>query len=283
MWLTLLWHMGLHMPWGWASGPSYSNEREHFRAMLAGQEFPENTLFCADAGFTGYELWRAMAEAGHAFLIRVGSNVRLLRKLGYAREGRGVVYFWPDHAARDRHPPLVLRLFALQVGRCTMWLVTNVLDRRRLSEAQAARLYRLRWGVELQFRAVKQTFGRRKLRSRTPDRARVELDWSLVGLWLIQLFAVKEQIAIGAVPGGCSVGLAVQVIRDMLRGWSAEAADGFAAHLRAATKDAYRRTGSKRARYRPDYKDKPRAGPPRVTPATRQHNKWLKQYLQNAA
>src|SRR5579883_1294319 len=44
MWLTLLWHMGLHMPWGWASGPSYSNEREHFRAMLAGQEFPENTL-----------------------------------------------------------------------------------------------------------------------------------------------------------------------------------------------------------------------------------------------
>ena len=115
MWLTLLWHMGLHMPWGWASGPSYSNEREHFRAMLAGQEFPENTLFCADAGFTGYELWRAMAEAGHAFLIRVGSNVRLLRKLGYAREGRGVVYFWTDHAARDRHPPLVLRQFALQV------------------------------------------------------------------------------------------------------------------------------------------------------------------------
>jgi hypothetical protein len=283
MWLTLLWHMGLHMPWGWTSGPSSSNEREHFREMLCGQQFPENTLFCADAGFTGYELWRAMAEAGHAFLIRVGSNVRLLHKLGYARESQGIVYFWPDHAARDRHPPLVLRLFALQVGRCPMWLVTNVLDRRQLSEAEAVRLYRLRWGVELQFRAVKQTFGRRKLRSRTPERARVELDWSLVGLWLIQLFAVKEQITIGAVPGECSVGLAIQVIRDMLRGWSAEATAGFGARLRAATKDGYGRTGSKRARYRPDYKDKPSAGPPRVTAATRQHKKWLKRYLQNAA
>lgn len=283
MWVTLLWHMGLHMPWGWKSGPSYSSEREHFREMLAEQKFPENTLFCADAGFTGYELWRAMAEAGHAFLIRVGSNVRLLSKLGYARESRGIVYFWPDKAARQQQPPLVLRLMALKVGRCTMWLVTNVLDRRRLSEAEAIRLYRLRWGVELQFRAVKQTFGRRNLRSRTPERAKVELDWSLVGLWLIQLFAVKEQIAIGAVPGECSVGLAVQVIRDMLRNWSAEATAGFAAHLRAATKDRYRRRGSKRARYRPDYKDKPTAGAPRVERATRKHKKWLKQYLQNAA
>ena len=68
IWLTLLWHMGLHMPWGWKTGPSYANERDHFRALLTEQKFPENTLFCADAGFTGYDLWQAMIDDGHSFL-----------------------------------------------------------------------------------------------------------------------------------------------------------------------------------------------------------------------
>jgi DDE family transposase len=282
IWLTLLWHMGLHMPWSWKAGPSYANERDHFRALLAEQKFPENTLFCADAGFTGYDLWQAMTDAGHSFLIRVGSNVRLLRRLGYVRESRGVVYFWPDHAARRHRPPLVLRLLALRVGRCPMWMVTNVLDEGRLSEAEAVRLYRLRWGVELQFRTVKQTFGRRKLRSRTPDRAYVELDWSLLGLWLIQLFAVKEQVAVGEVPEHCSVGLAIQVVRTMLQRWSERADASFATQLRAATKDRYRRNRGKQARYRPAYKDKPTAGSPDVRTATRRHRRWLSEYLQTA-
>jgi hypothetical protein len=51
--------MGLRTPWSWQSGPSTSSERDHFRELLAGQEFPENTLFCGDAGFTGYDNWFA--------------------------------------------------------------------------------------------------------------------------------------------------------------------------------------------------------------------------------
>ena len=82
IWLTLLWHMGLKMPWSWKCGPSYSSERHHFAALLETQEFPEKTPFCGDAGFVGYDLWRAMADRGHHFLIRVGSNVRLPRRLG---------------------------------------------------------------------------------------------------------------------------------------------------------------------------------------------------------
>ena len=171
IWLTLLWHMGLHMPWSWKSGPSNSSERDQFRTMLDARKFPEKTLFCADAGFTGYDFWKAIQDAGHSYLIRVGANVTLLRKLGYVREREGIVYFWPDHASRQGRPPLVLRLLELQVGKCKMSLVTNVLDPKELSNAEAVRLCRLRWGIELQFRTVKQTFSRQKLRSRTPDRA----------------------------------------------------------------------------------------------------------------
>ena len=41
MWLTLIWHIGLRLPWCWKIGPSYSSERAHLLEMLAEQKFPE--------------------------------------------------------------------------------------------------------------------------------------------------------------------------------------------------------------------------------------------------
>jgi hypothetical protein len=283
IWVTLLWHMGLQMPWSWLTGPSYASERDHFREMLAGQKFSANTLFCADAGFTGYELWKAIIDANHAFLIRVGANVSLLRKLGCVREKAGIVYFWPDSAARKKQAPLILRLLRLRVGRCQMHLVTNVLEEEQLTDQEAIRMYRLRWGVELQFRTVKQTFGRRKLRSRTPQRAYVELDWSLLGLWMIQLFAVKEQIKIGEIPEHCSVSLAIQIIRTVFQRWSETPDATVGKKLQAAIKDKYRRKRPKDARYKPNYKDKPAAGKPKIQNATKEQKARYQQYLNAAA
>jgi hypothetical protein len=283
MWLTLLWHMGLHMPWCWKSGPSYASERDHLKQILAEQSFPADTLFCADAGFTGYELWKAIIDKGHSFLIRVGGNVKLLRGLGYVQERGDLVYCWPDSAARKKQPPLVLRLLRLRVGNCPMCLLTNVLDETQLSVQQAIELYKRRWGVELQFRSVKQTFGRRKLHSRTPERAAVELDWSLLGLWLIQLFAVKEQIEVGQPPQQCSVSLAIAVVRTMMAYLAGVPEVAMAEQLQSATKDNYQRQGSKKARYRPEYKDKPAAGKPIIEKATAKHKLWLQQYLEAAA
>jgi len=45
-----MWHMGLRLPWTWRLGPSNSSERGHVMEMLEKEEFPENTLFCGDAG-----------------------------------------------------------------------------------------------------------------------------------------------------------------------------------------------------------------------------------------
>jgi hypothetical protein len=283
MWLTLLWHMGLHLPWCWKTGPSHASERDHLRQLLAEQAFPADTLFCADAGFTGYDLWQAILAKGHSFLIRVGGNVKLLRGLGYLRERGDLVYCWPDSAARKQQAPLVLRLLRLRVGRCAMCLLTNVLDETHLSEQQAAALYKLRWGVELQFRAVKQTFGRRKLRSRTPQRAAVELDWSLLGLWLIELFAVKEQLEVGQPPPRCSVSLAIAVVRTMMGHLAGAPEVAMAEQLQSATKDNYQRQGPKKARYRPEYKDKPAAGKPIIERAAAKHKLWLRQYLASVA
>jgi len=284
MWITLLWHMGLQMPWSWRTGPSHSSERDHFRQMLSAEKFPPQTLFCADAGFTGYELWKQIIDGGHAFVIRVGANVKLLRKLGYAEERQGIVYFWPKRAAEAQQPPLVLRLLQLQVGRCTMCLVTNVLDEKQLSDQEAARLYRLRWGVELQFRTVKQTFARPALRSPSAEHSHVQSDWSLIGFWMIQLFAIKEQVAIGEVPQNCSVALAIHVIRTTFQQPSEIPDKPLAKKLQGATKDHYRRKASKAARYKPEFKDKPSAGKPNVVEATRQQRSQARRCcLANAA
>jgi hypothetical protein len=134
-------------------------------------------------------------------------------------------------------------------------------------------------------RALKQTFGRRKLRSKRPDRALVELDWSLVGLTIIQLFAVKEQIQFGEPPEQCSVSLAIRIVRETVDRWHETPAAGetFRLRLRAAIIDDYQRTTSKKARYRTDSKDKPSAKKPKLLNATKQHKQWLAKLLAAAA
>ena len=144
MWLTLKWHMGLKMPWTWKTGPSTSSAWHHLMELLKTEQFQENTLFCGDAGFVGYEFWNAILMNDHHFLMRVGANVRLLTDLGYVRQRDGIVCVWPNEAARRNQPPLVLRLIRIQNERGMMSLVTSVLSERKLSNAKVAQLYSMR-------------------------------------------------------------------------------------------------------------------------------------------
>ena len=57
-----------------------------------------------------------------------------------------------------------------------------------MSEIKA--LYRQRWSIEVLFRSLKQTLGKRTLRAGTPALAACELDWALVGLWMLGLLTL---------------------------------------------------------------------------------------------
>ena len=148
--------------------------------------------FWGDAGFVGYDVWNSILEKWHRFLSRIGSNVRLITKLEY-------------YARRNGN------------------LMTNVLNARLLSGALALRLYKLCWGIKSHFHTLKQTFGRCTLRSKIPSHTYVELEWSLVGLWMIHLFAVKDQVRIGEPPVRTSAALVIpQVVRAILFLWCDE-------------------------------------------------------------
>lgn len=270
MWLTLLWHVGSGLPWAWRTGPSGSSERGHLEEMLA--ELPEQSLITADAGFYGYEFWNTILNAGHHFVIRVGANVRLIRQLGYARDHEHTVYFWPDQMAKKSKPPLTLRLIVIHTGKHPMYLVTD-LSKSQLSDQQAATIYGARWGIELFFRTFKQTFGRRKLRSRSAVNAKLELDWSLLSLWCMCLLGQRELAENGEEPTYLSPAKTIKAFQSTLSDYRVRPEDhkqSLWGRLRNALLDDYQRTGSKTSRSYPRKKKRHRIGAPKILQATKQ-------------
>jgi hypothetical protein len=268
MLLTALWHMGTGLPWAWRVGRADASERDHLRSMLP--ELPAGALVVADALFLGFTLLSRMDRQGLRFLVRVGANVRLLRRLGCVQEKQDTVYLWPN-AAQRHHPPLVLRRIRFKTERgAEVCLVTNVLDHSALSQEDATTLYRMRWGVELFYRSLKQTLQRRKMCSASPARALVELHWTMVGLMLLGLMGVRRLIQAGHDPLALSMACALRAVRR-----SAAATAGrvgrFALRtaLGRAVKDAYERVHAKASRCWPRKKQERPCGTPTMATATR--------------
>jgi IS4 transposase len=268
LWLTTMWHAGTGLPWDWRTGPADSSERAHLREMLSG--LPEGALVAADAGFVGYEGLRQIVAGQRHFLLRVGANVRLLKKLGWVRELDGTVYLWPDEAARHGQPPLVLRLVVAHNGKHPVYLVTSVLSVRQLTDREVVQLYARRWGVELFYRHLKQTFHRRKLRSNSAENARIEIAWSLVGLWAMALYALVEATKCGVPPQRLSFAQLLLAFRRTLRDYlhATERGQRLCQRLRQAIIDPYRRR-NKTSRHYPRKKREHAPGPPLILRATR--------------
>lgn len=279
-WITLMWHMGLRLPWMWRLGPSNSSERAHVMEMLEEGKYPKNTLFCGDAGFVGFPLWSAILGAGGHFLVRVGANVSLLAESAdWQQDDEGRVLCWPIYM-QGKRPPLQLRLVRVRIGRAKVYLLTSVLDPEQLTIEQMVQFYKMRWGVEVEFRGLKQTLDRAKLRSRDPKRLLAELDWSIMAMAVAELFALKEQLAKKPEPSRQleeppdptrrSLANTMRALRGCLRVPDAIPMPGadLATRLRNAKTDGYQRKTSKRARYRPINPDKKELGAPNVRTIT---------------
>ena len=166
-------------------------------------------------------------------------------------------------------------------------MLTSVLDEQALTAKEALSLYEQRWGIELEFRGLKQTFERRTLRSRKSERALVEMEWSLFAITVIELFALHQQLQDRqANPQELSFAESLRAVRRTLQHLHYRPAhvSDFKTLLRGATLDDYERRGSKSARYKPQKKDKPSCGLPKVSRAIAKHREKLALLnLQNAA
>lgn len=279
VWITMMWHMGLRLPWMWRLGPSNSSERAHVMEMLDDGDFPENTLFCGDAGFVGYPLWSQILDRGFQFLVRVGANVNLLIEAGCHITQDGCVLSWPQGAMRSGRPPLRLRLVKVKIGRTKVWMLTSVTSASTLSKKDIVNLYKKRWGIEVEFRGLKQTLDRAKLRCRNNRRVLAELNWSIMAMAVAELFALKEQLrpprgATKDAPSGDpqkrSLANTIRALRQCLTRLTDTPArgDDLRTQLRLAVTDSYHRKSSKKARYRPPNPDKKPLGDPKIRTLT---------------
>jgi hypothetical protein len=293
-WITMLWHMGLRLPWTWRLGPSNASERDHVQEMLAAEEFPENTLFCGDAGFVGYPLWSAILKARRDFVVRVGANVNLLSEQADVKKlGGGIVLCWPKGKRESGQPPLRLRLVQVKVGKTKMWLLTSVLDRKQLTHRQLIRVYKMRWGIEVEFRGLKQTIDKHTLRCRNSDRLLVELDWSLRGMAVAELLALREQIAAPRNdqsnddydPQDRSLANTMRALRKSMRNLTkyCDPANGLLHELSQATVQRYANQTDKRARYRPKNPDKKPLGDPTVRKMNAEEREKLRNHDESVA
>lgn len=279
IWLTLLWHVNSGLPWAWRRGESGSSERHHMLEMLA--DLPSRSLLTADAGFAGYDFWKAIRDGGHDLLIRVGGNTTLLRELGFAKEDGNTVYLWPDKAVEAAQPPLKLRLIVLKKGKKRVYFVTSILDRNIMSDKVLLGIAGRRWGIEVFYRSWKQTFDKRKLRSHKSENALIELDWSLIGLWGICLFAQVKNHDIP--PRKLSVAKVLRAVRRPMRNPNTQPERGESLFelLSDARIDDYRRRKPKASRDYPRKKKPDKIGAPTIKPATARQRKSAREVAES--
>lgn len=283
LFVTTVYHLGSGLPWCYRIGPGTDSERNHLRSLLP--LLPTGSLLIADAGFVGYELLNEILALGLHFLIRAGSNVTLLKGLGYSRPwGEEVMHLWPNKQARKGEAPLALRLIVLTDGRKPIYLISDLLAPEQLSHDDAEALYRRRWAIEVFYRSLKQTLGHRKMHSGAPQQAECELAWAVMGLWVLSALTVKELLGKGRDPLWMSVAGAIKVIRQaMALGPPGGRVGSLRRRLAGAVKDGYLRKGSKTSRDWPRKKNEKPAGKPKIRVANREEVKHAKELQKQCA
>jgi len=287
----MMWHMSLRLPWTWRLGPSNSSERSHVREILEEEIFPENTLFCGDAGFVGYPLWNDIINTGRDFLVRVGANVKLLSEIADIKKcGGGIVLCWPKDKMNSGAKPLRLRLVQVKIGKTKMWLLTSVLDPKKLSKKMMIKFYKMRWGIEIEFRGLKQTIDKHTLRCRNSDRVLVELDWAIRAMAVAELIALREQIPQEHEPDAYdpkdrSLANTIRALRQCMRNLNKYPlpSDGLLHQLLQAIVQKYDNHTDKKSRYRPKNPDKKPLGDPDVRKMSLDERRKLQEINQELA
>lgn len=272
--LTVIWHMSAGLPLRWMTSASYGSERKIAAEML--ETLPRNARLIGDAEYVGYPLWSKICGSGRSFLVRVGSNVTFLRRLGKYRVEDGFVYYWPVCVMDRNDPPLVLRLFKIHDGKKAIFLVTNELD---MDDATARTLYAARWKIEMFFRTVKQTCEHAKLRCLRPENVLTELNWTLLGTWYALFTGKQALLNDGASPNGLSAVKVMSAFKEVVESIHRYAAGTslFSQQLaNAILTDESDRTTSKASRDFPAKKKHRRCGEPIIQEPTSEQRQKAK-------
>jgi len=271
IWVTALVHLRLGLPWAWCIGKGTASERSHLLQMV--DLLPRAALLVADAGYCGFDLARQLAAKEVGFLLRMSSNVTLYTKgrVVLERFREGLVYYFPGKKDKQSEP-LLLRLIRVRgkKKKNDVWLLTNVLERERLTAASAANFYRWRWENEGQFRAYKRTLAKVKLVSRTVRLVHREAEGSLLALQLLlaQGVLAMRPVAPGVPEPVCSPRKVLLAVRQEMYGLLRRGPKKYYERLQQARRERRQRTSAKATRLWPRRKPHKAPKPPKILTLT---------------
>ena len=233
----------------------------------------QSVLLVCDAGYVGYDLFGLLLEQECSFLIRLSSQAQLYSLEMVEVQGftEGEFLYWTDDAEQKSKPPLRVRVIrvAARKRKNDVWLVTSVLDPKRLPAELAARFYRMRWESECFFRTYKRVVKDVRLVSRTVPMVVREAEISLLACQLL-----LGQGALALKVGGKRAGRdelkcsAAEVLREIRRELDAARKpvprSSFAKRLQQTGRDRRERTGPKMKREPPRRKKHVAPQPPRL-------------------
>ena len=274
-WVIALVSLTTGVLWSWRLGTSKTGERRYLIDLLETlpQAVLQSVLLVCDAGYVGYDLFGLLLEQECSFLIRLSSQAQLdsLEMVEVQGFTEGEFLYWTDDAEQKSKPALRVRVIrvAARKRKNDVWLVTSVLDPKRLPAELAARFYRMRWESECFFRTYKRVVKDVRLVSRTVPMVVREAEISLLACQLL-----LGQGALALKVGGKRAGRdelkcsAAEVLREVRRELDAARKpvprSSFAKRLQQTGRDRRERTGPKMKREPPRRKKHVAPQPPRL-------------------
>ena len=123
--------------------------------------------------------------------------------------------------------------------------------------------YSSRWGIEVYYRSLKQTWGYSQLLSRTPGTCLNEQRWRLLSQWALQHVVVKILVDAGVNPLRYASVQTRRIIRELLQEvLENTTSEPLEKRLAKSVKDTYRRKGSRQTRNWPRKKQEAPPQPP---------------------
>lgn len=204
-----------------ASGPHEGrghSELDLSRTLLPA--FQRGDVALADALYANYWLLAELLAAGVDFVLEQHGSRSTDFRRGERLGARDHLVHWvkpegvPAWMTRERYRayPPQLRLRELKVGHRV--LVTSFLAPRETHPRELDALYRQRWHIELDLRAIKSTLGLDILRCRTAAMVEKELWVYLLAYNLIRLLMAQAAAQHGTVPRALSFKHTVQLFSE---------------------------------------------------------------------
>lgn len=170
-----------------------SDERESLVEML--KHFKVGDLFVLDRGFNGFAFMSEISGKNQHFLMRLCAGPELHWESyvrSFLESGLESDLFEIDGETYDGYTdePLKVRLILNRSGPEPLLLATSLLDERKYSNEELAKLYRKRWEIEGAFNRLKNLFNVESFHARTGNGILQEIFANLICLSLTSIYTV---------------------------------------------------------------------------------------------